>query len=197
MPRIVRLKGREIEDCWQELAALRIGVFREFPYLYEGSLEYERQYLQTYWRSPSSLVVVVRDDADGRAVGATTALPLADESKEFQKPFLERALDVREYFYLGESVLLPGFRGQGLGHSFFDERESHAAALGFKHACFCAVERPADHPARPADYRSLEPFWRKRGYVHHPELRTYYSWKDVGEAGETEKPMSLWVRRLG
>ena len=192
MSEIVRLRGKEIEGCWEELAALRIRVFREFPYLYEGSMDYERRYLETYWRSPDSLVVVVRDE--GRAVGATTALPLAHESKEFQKPFLDHGWNVRDYFYLGESVLLPEFRGRGFGHTFFDEREAHAVSLRYPHTCFCAVERPADHPLRPADYRSLEPFWRKRGYLHHPELRAFYLWQDVGDSEETAKPMSFWVR---
>ena len=31
-----------------DLARLRIGVFREFPYLYDGSLDYERDYLADY-----------------------------------------------------------------------------------------------------------------------------------------------------
>lgn len=70
-----------------ELAELRIAVFREYPYLYAGTLDYEARYLQTYADSPDSLCVLVRDA--GRVVGAATALPLADETLEFQRPFLD------------------------------------------------------------------------------------------------------------
>lgn len=183
---VLKLHGPEIEACFRELAELRLRVFRDYPYLYEGTLEYEREYLSTYWRSPGSRVVLLRDG--GQAVGASTCLPLADESADFLQPFP----DPTGYFYLGESVLLPEYRGQRWGHLFFDEREARARELGGFHAtCFCAVERPA----RPG-HRSLEPFWKGRGYVHHPELRCMFSWKDVGSSQETEKPMSFWLRPL-
>ena len=35
------LAGANIESVIDDLAGLRMAVFREFPYLYEGSLEYE------------------------------------------------------------------------------------------------------------------------------------------------------------
>lgn len=73
----------------EQLAALRLCVFREFPYLYEGNEAYERRYLQTYINAPRSLCLLVKDgDA---IVGASTALPLADESSEFQQPFVAAA----------------------------------------------------------------------------------------------------------
>ena len=137
---------------------------------------------------PAAPVVNAVTACSGQAVGASTCLPLADESADFLQPFP----DPTGYFYLGESVLLPEYRGQRWGHLFFDEREARARELGGFHAtCFCAVERPA----RPG-HRSLEPFWKGRGYVHHPELRCMFSWKDVGSSQETEKPMSFWLRPL-
>lgn len=183
---ILRLHGAEIEPHWQELAFLRIEVFRSYPYLYQGTLEYERDYLKTYWESSGSRVVLVR--SEGRAIGATTSLPLVDEQPEFRAPFARP----QDYFYLGESVLLPEFRGRGLGHLFFDEREARARELGFANTCFCAVERPPD--LAPPDHRSLEEFWRRRGYVHHPELCCSFSWTDLGESEPTAKRLSFWLR---
>ena len=66
--------GAEIEPHLEALGGLRMAVFREFPYLYEGTLAAEREYLQVYVRSPRSLVVFVRDGE--RTVGATTCVPL-------------------------------------------------------------------------------------------------------------------------
>jgi hypothetical protein len=68
------LRGAEIEPHIDDLARLRIQVFREFPYLYDGNLDYEAEYLATYVRSADSLCVLVRDE--GRVVGASTSLPL-------------------------------------------------------------------------------------------------------------------------
>ncbi|MBX3165969.1 MAG: GNAT family N-acetyltransferase [Candidatus Eremiobacteraeota bacterium] len=182
---ILKLHGSDIEPHWQELAELRIRVFRDYPYLYEGTMDYEREYLSTYWRSPGSRVILLR--AYGVAVGASTCLPLIDEGPEFRAPFEHP----QDYFYLGESVLLPEYRGQRWGHFFFDEREERARQLGYARACFCAVEREPQ-----PGHRSLEPFWRARGYTHHPELRCSLSWKDVGADSETPKQLSFWLRNL-
>jgi len=121
------LQGPQIAPHIEDLARLRITVFREFPYLYDGSLDYEAEYLDTYVRSADSLCVLVRDE--GRVVGASTALPLADETPEFQQPFLAAGWDPTRIFYCAESVLLPGWRGLGLGVRFFAEREAHARKL--------------------------------------------------------------------
>lgn len=190
---ILHLRGHEIEKYWQEIGALRIEVFREYPYLYEGSLEYERDYLKAYWQSENSLIVLLCDG--DRAVGATTCMPLMEEHAEFWSPFREASLEPHEFFYLGESVLLPEYRGRGFGNFFFDEREAHARRLGgFGYTCFCAVERPPDHPLKPTDYRPLHGFWQRRGYQHRPDLRCQFSWQDLNESEASSKPLSFWLR---
>jgi len=190
-----RRVGASITEVLNDLADLRVAVFREFPYLYEGTPEYERRYLHTYVQSSRSLAVIVRHGA--KAVGATTALPLADETPEFQRPFREAGVDVGSVFYLAESVLLPPYRGRGLGVRFFEERERHARRLGsFTTAAFCAVERPADHPLRPRSYEPLDAFWRKRGYEKQPELHTEFVWRDVNEQEDTPKRMVFWLKTI-
>lgn len=189
------LHGPGILPYIEDLAQLRIQVFREFPYLYDGSLAYEREYLGTYAESPHSLFVLALDGQ--RVVGMSTGVPLADETDAFRRPFVEAALDPARIFYFGESVLLPEYRGQGVGVRFFEAREAYARQLGFAVCAFCAVERPADHPRRPADYQPLHAFWTRRGYRHQPALRTEFHWKDLDEAQESAKAMSFWLKELG
>ena len=50
--------GAEIEPHLEALGGLRIVVFREFPYLYEGTLAAEREYLQVYVRSPYNPIYI-------------------------------------------------------------------------------------------------------------------------------------------
>ncbi|HVJ62207.1 MAG TPA: GNAT family N-acetyltransferase, partial [Tahibacter sp.] len=105
MLKIENYTGAAVAPHLDAVAALRIGVFRDWPYLYDGDADYEARYLATYTRSPRSLFVLVFDgDA---VVGASTALPLADETDAFRQPFEARGLDVGGVFYFGESVLLP------------------------------------------------------------------------------------------
>jgi len=190
-----RCIGAELGPFLEQVAALRIKVFRDWPYLYDGDEAYEARYLEVYSASPESLCVLVRDG--DRLVGASTGLPMRDETEDFKRPFLDQGYDPERIFYFGESVLLPDYRGRGLGVRFFAEREGYARELGrFTHTAFCAVERPCDHPLRPADYRPLDGFWGRRGYTKHPELATTCSWKDLDQREETAKPMTFWLRRL-
>lgn len=191
---LVTLTGPALEAALDDVAALRIAVFRDWPYLYDGNLDYERRYLASYRDSPGAIVVGAYDG--GRLIGAATGTPMEDHAAEFSAPFAGTGLALGSIFYCAESVLLPAWRGQGLGHAFFDAREAHARALGRSHAAFCAVIRPADHPARPAGYRPLDAFWRKRGYSPLPGVTAEFGWKDIGMDEETPKPLQFWLRAL-
>ncbi len=192
--RVDVVSGSEIEPFLDALAALRIEVFREFPYLYLGTADYERKYLRGYADSARSVVVLARDGE--RVVGAATALPLQDHGEDLV-PALEKAgFDRDRVYYLGESALQRAYRGRGLGHAFFDHREAAARRHGFAVASFCAVQRPADHPRRPSGYVPLDGFWRKRGYTPRPDIVTSMAWQDLDEAVESPKPMMFWVKEL-
>jgi GNAT superfamily N-acetyltransferase len=193
--RLERLTGERLRTSLPELARLRITVFRDFPYLYEGSPAYEERYLQTYAAAADSVIVGAFDGET--IVGAATGLPLEHEPESLTRPFVERGYRVEELFYFGESVLLPAYRGRGIGVGFFQEREAHALSLGrFADATFCGVVRPADHPRRPKDYIPLDAFWTKRGYAPIPGLIGHLRWQDLDEAEESEKPMQFWIKRL-
>ena len=189
------LKGRDIAPRLDEVARLRIAVFREFPYLYDGDFDYEARYLQAYVDTPDSICVLALDG--DRVVGASTGLPLADEDDGFQQPFIERGIPVDEVFYCAESVLLAQYRGRGLGHRFFDEREAHARALGrFRWSAFAAVDRAPDDPRRPSGARDNDAFWIGRGYERQPGMTMRLAWKEHGETGESDKSLTFWLRPL-
>jgi GNAT superfamily N-acetyltransferase len=192
--RLETFTGSAAKPYLSELANLRMTIFREFPYLYEGDLVYEENYLGVYLASPDYFLAIVFDDK--KVVGATTAIPLEQETEEFKKPFVEQGYRLEDIFYFGESLLYPEYRGQGLGVKFFEVREKQAKKYQAKLATFCAVERPSDHPLKPAGYQPLHAFWRKRGYERHSELHTEYAWKDLGESGESYKPMVFWLKQL-
>lgn len=193
--RVVTLTGSALAVHIEALARLRIEIFRAFPYLYAGDRAYEARYLRRYVEAPGSVIVLVLNDAE--VVGASTGMPLRYEMDEVQQPFLQQGWNVERGFYFGESVLQPHWRNLGLGLRFFAEREAHAQRLGgFEYLTFCAVQRPANHPLRPADYVPLDDFWRKRGYQAQPKLTSAFSWQDVGENMESLKPMQFWIKSL-
>ncbi|HKY82654.1 MAG TPA: GNAT family N-acetyltransferase [Sphingobium sp.] len=192
-PLVVERVGRSALSL-QALATLRMTVFRGWPYLYDGSTEYEADYLAEFLGGADATLVVAR--VGEIPVGMATASPMASQTPAIRDPFAAAGYDIASLFYFGESVLLPQFRGQGLGHRFFDEREQAAREAGASFATFCAVAREEDHPARPAQARDLAPFWQKRGYRQLPNLSTRMMWKEVGQAEETSHLMRFWVKPL-
>ncbi len=192
---VTSLVGADIVSVLPDIARLRMTVFREWPYLYDGSLAYEEKYLKKFAAAKGAVCVVVRDE--DKIVGASTGGPMIETDREFAEPFKAAGYDIGQVFYFGESVLLPAYRGCGLGHKFFDHREAQAKRLGgFDYSTFCRVVRPDDHPLKPKDYRPLDGFWRKRGYRPIDGLMTTYPWKDLDQDHETDKPMQFWVKDL-
>jgi GNAT superfamily N-acetyltransferase len=185
--------GPDIAPVVGDLADLRVTVFRDWPYLYEGDADYERRYLAGYAQGDA---IVVAARSGGRIVGAATGMPLADHADDFASAFEGSGIDMGSVFYCAESVLLPEYRGQGAGHVFFDRRESHAARLGFSRVAFASVVRPLDHPARPEGYRPLDAFWRGRGYAPLTGVVAEFAWRDLGAAEESRKPLQFWIKDL-
>ncbi|MFJ4155883.1 GNAT family acetyltransferase [Pseudomonas sp. NPDC089752] len=189
------LHGAAIAPYIDELARLRLTVFREFPMLFDSTAEYEAEQIGIYAQSGRSLVVLAVEA--GQVVGAATGLPLVDVGAEFQQPFLAQGRDPASVYFFGESLVLPKYRGQGLGVRFFIERESYAHKLAeFDYCAFSTVERPGGHPLRPANYKPLHGFWRNRGFLHEPSLRTSCSWRDLRDSQQSAKILSFWLKPL-
>jgi GNAT superfamily N-acetyltransferase len=188
--------GEGILPVVDELAGLRIAVFRDWPYLYDGDRDYERDYLAAYAASPRSVCVVART-VEGEVVGASTGIPLADDGDAFHHAFLENGIALDEVFYFGESVLLAPWRGRGIGHAFFDAREAHARACGaFRYTAFCAVRRDTGDPRAPSAYRANDAFWLGRGYTPRHGMNCTLSWKERGDAEATPHTLDFWMRDL-
>jgi GNAT superfamily N-acetyltransferase len=186
--------GAEVAPWLADAARLRIEVFREFPYLYDGNEDSERAYLTSYAKSERSVFVLVL--RGGEVVGVSTGLPLLEAAEAFQEPFREAGWNLEEVFYFGESVLRRDLRGGGIGHRFFDEREAHAARHGFKVTAFCAVDREPDHPLQPEGYQPLDKFWERRGYRREHAMVAALNWRQVDAGAEVENRLTFWTRRL-
>jgi GNAT superfamily N-acetyltransferase len=194
MIRVARLTGDALTAALPDVARLRIEVFRAYPYLYEGDAAYEERYLQVYRDSANAILVGAYDGA--RLIGAATGAPMEDHADDFGAAFAESGIALERIFYCAESVLLPAYRGQGIGHQFFDLREAQARELGRDYAAFCSVVRPKDHPARPDGYQPLDAFWRKRGYAPLAGAMATFNWREIGAVSESAHDLQVWMRAL-
>ena len=98
---IEALKAGELASVLGALAELRINVFRDFPYLYDGSLDYEHNYLSRFSKAHGAVIVVARDG--GRIVGAATGAPMMEVEPEFSAPFLAHGYDIDCLLYTSPS----------------------------------------------------------------------------------------------
>lgn len=191
---IETMSGQNARSLVTELAALRIMIFRDFPYLYDGDFAYEKSYLETYFRSERSLFVLAKNE--GRIVGASTAIHLQDETPAIQTPLQRNGYELKHGMYFGESILRKEYRGQGVGRSFFKVRDDFARTQRCQFAAFCAVIRPATHPLKPSTHRGLEPLWSAMGFQPLAGVTTTMTWRDIGQKEETEKSLQFWTKKL-
>lgn len=190
--RLETLRGDALRAWLPRLAGLRIAVFRDWPYLYEGEAAYEERYLASYADSPGAAVVAALDG--DRAIGCATCQPMAEASSAVRSAFRDRGMDPGRWCYFGESVLLPEYRGRGVGVRFFAARETHARDLGLGAAAFCAVTRNDNDPRRPKDHVPLDAFWRRRGYSRRADISVVFDWKEVGDDRATPHALGFWVK---
>ncbi len=176
------------------LAALRMTVFRTWPYLYDGAIPSEVDTLSGFAVSKTACLIIASDN--GTPVGASTAVHMTEEDDHITKPFRDAGMSLSRICYFGESVLLPAYRGQGIGVRFFEHREAHARTIpGVDTTMFCAVERPAHHPLKPADAIPLDAFWTKRGYVR-TDLTCVMKWKQVDTQEKVGNTLRYWSKSL-
>jgi GNAT superfamily N-acetyltransferase len=192
MIRTETLTGAALLPHVPALARLRGEVFREWPYLYEADPAREAEHMRAFVEGEGAAVVVAwRED---EIVGMATCQPMRHAGQAVRDAFTGR--DVTRHCYFGESVLLPPYRGLGVGVAFFAAREAHARATGHRVAAFCAVERAADDPRRPAGHAPLDAFWQHRGYAHHPELACHFDWRELGDEAAVPHRLSFWLKDL-
>jgi GNAT superfamily N-acetyltransferase len=192
---ILEFKGPEAAKFIEEISRLRISIFREFPYLYDGDKKYEEKYLQTYFSCPESYVAICFDEE--RIIGASTAIPMKYEEENFKMPFITNGFDPSKICYFGESILMPQYRGLGIGKSFMKKREEFAKRIGgISDIAFAAVVRDQNHPLRPKNYQALNPFWKKMGFKEASNFFVYFPWKELGEKDQTPKKMQIWMKKI-
>ena len=185
-------RGTDVAKIIEPLGNLRIDVFREYPYLYDGNITEEQKYLSRYVNIKDSLVLMAFEG--NQIIGATTATPLIEELEDFRMPYENAGIDTAKTFYFGEAMLRPAYRGMGIYKTFMHERMQAAIQYGATMCTFLAVKRSDDHPLKPNNYQDLKPIWYHYGFVEHPEIQPQYLWKDFDQPEETRKPFTAWLK---
>ena len=187
--------GAGIKPYIHSIAKLRSEVLRDYPYFEEPNLDYNTQYLRKIASCKEAIAVLIFDNTT--LVGVSLGYPFSHELASHHLPFKEKHLNLSSYYFFGESILLKPYRGRGIGHHFFDAREAHVAHFhAFKHICFCVPLQMESNEGRPNDFIPLHDFWRKRGYVPHPEMSIRLCKNKVEDSLGQESLMSFWIKDI-
>ena len=188
------LTGTAIADTLDDLATLRLEIFPEYPYLYQGRREDEFTYLGTYVEAPDACVILPYDGS--AIIGAATGMPLIHEDAQMIDAFSGSTFPLNEAYYVGELLLLPAYRNCGLCQKLLDLLESHIRSLGRYHTLTCAtVERPDDHPLRPRDFIPITRFLARTGFIRLPGVTTHFMWQEI-DGVKRDHPMQFWSKEL-
>ncbi|MFN7115345.1 MAG: GNAT family N-acetyltransferase [Saprospiraceae bacterium] len=186
--------GWQAEQYIEELARLRIEVFRDFPYLYDGDMDYETQYLKTLIDAPDNFIVMAFNGSE--VVGAATGLPLAHETFNISQPIEQGGYNIDTIYYLGESIIRKPYRSNGINTRFFQAAEHRAKSLGeYEFLAFCNIERSPDHPASPEHYAEPRKHWCSLGF-QPTDIICNISWKDLQESTASPKNLRFWIKSI-
>lgn len=188
------MTGDKIVACLDSLASLRLEIFREYPYLYDGRREDELRYLRSYAEAPGACVILMKDA--GSLAGAVTGMPLIHEDEQIQEPFSGTEYDIHEIYYVGELLLRPQYRNRGAGSRLLEQLETYIRALGGFTRLTCAtVERPARHPQCPPDFVPITRFLAHTGFAELSGVVTRFTWLET-DGAQRDHPMQFWIKGL-
>jgi len=155
------VESKDILPYLDHLAALRISIFREYPYLYDGDKEYEKHYLKKFSKAQDACIVLaIYED---KVVGALSGLALKAEDELIFKAW-ESDPDFERIYYISEILIDRTYRKMKLGSLLFKEFNQWIETKKYTKIVFATVERPDDHPLKPDTYQSPDNFWHKNGY---------------------------------
>ena len=188
------LTGAAVAAGLDDMATLRLDIFREYPYLYEGRRDDELVYLETYATAPDACVILAHDGAT--VIGAATGMPLSHEDQQMQDALSGTALPLDEIYYIGELLFRPAYRNCGLGGKLLGQLESRIRSLGRYRTLTCAtVERPDNHPLQPPGYLPITRFLAHTGFARLPGVSTNFTWRET-DGIKRDHPMQFWIKPL-
>jgi GNAT superfamily N-acetyltransferase len=189
------LRGQELLSNIPEFAKLRLTIFREYPYLYEGDPALEKSYLSLFASSSDAFFIVAK--IKNQVVGAISGLPLDVAQKEIRDVFHQSAIETGEYYALCEIIVLKEHRNKKIGSVLYKEFENQLLKMKrYKKVVLWQIVRAQGDLKRPNDYFSLDNFWCKKGFIKHPEFICYIHWKEISDKEESSHRFEFWIKEL-
>ena len=182
--RIELFQGKEIEVHAQEVIDLCHMIYREAPYYYNGDDAGCENYWKSYYHSADAVTCLVFDDET--AVGLGIGLPALETRDFYIVPFQEKGYDINDFFYIGEFGLNPKYRNREIEEEMQKKIEAFAREHKYSKICLWEIEDRSSHIENV--------FWKKVGFVQHPDLNFSIDWTDIGNTESTPHLAIFWIK---
>ncbi len=193
------VQGQGLLPHVNTLAEMRINLFKNFPYLYAGSLnEREIGYVKRFAQNEHALLGIAQ--IENTVAGMLTGIPLVCDLEivaHADSIFAAAGLNAHEYYYFGDALVLQQFRNLGIARALFAVLEAKVKSLGYKKACFLVEDGDEHHPMRPENFKQGL-LWSKLGYKKTSILATM-SWPTIqvnGAVQECNHTLTFWIKDL-
>ncbi len=184
------LLGNQITDIIPTIAKLRIKSFKGYPYLYNGTLESELEYLELYKNNEHALVVQESESAETvMLIGA----PLIDIFPEAKTIFESAQYNADECYY-AEEVVLPLANMPLILEAF----EAQVIKWNYKNLCLITVKEEENHPLKPENYQSIEPLFEELGFskTDLSISAAYSTFCAGGSVQQRGHEFVFWIKKL-
>lgn len=199
---VKELSGQQITLFIRDIGQAIRDVYKEWPYLYEGTVEEQEEYVQKrYIDRPDSVVCAAFDQK--QLIGLAMGVPLCDAPAHYLTPFISdnlcMGMPLKDIFYWGELIVRPECRQKGIAKQLCNQLENHIITKGYKAIAFCTVERPTDfhlNNLKPENHFSPDSRWGDFGFTKHEDLTFKGEWRLVEESEESKHHMVYWFKKL-
>lgn len=188
------LQFHDVEPLWPQIVKLMDAVYMEYPNLYDGAGDGYDYNLDVFRKARDTHFCLIFDGP--KIVGFIGSMCMEDAVTSYMKHLTAKNIPLQSKYYIGETVILPEYRGKGLGKKLHEAAETHARHLDYSEFWLCTLDESRVTTPAPAKYSSGEKFWRNRGFTRHPELIFNTRYKAVGESAETAHGMIFYSKRL-
>lgn len=185
------LKGNEVIPYLKKWIEIRLLFYKDYPYLYDGTMEGEEHYLRMYSNSENTLLVMAKRGEE--IIGAVIGLPLPESPEENKDAFQEAGMLQEELFYLGDSIVTKEFKTSNVQEQMYHKFESAVKHLEkYRGIVVCEIERDVNDPKKVANDTFYELAWNNRGFIKEPNQTVLFSWQEIDDVESSDHRMVFW-----
>lgn len=168
-----------------QLAQMRVTYFKGYPYFYDGTQEYEENYLGEYKKNAiDSYLVQAFHEKNGekQLVGILTGCGFCSDIeivRDGARLFTEKNISTQDRYYLGEAIIIPEYQHKKiLPRMLYKLGQEVVKLQKYMNLCFLTVIREDNDPRKPEGYQSTDKLWEKLG-CYKTDVTCSFEWPTI------------------